>query len=197
MKTAILISGSGSNMVALVKAMQAGQVGADPALVIANIPDAPGLAKAEALGVHATCVAHKDYAQKADFEAALDQALRAAEIELICLAGFMRVLSRDFVEGWAGRILNIHPSLLPAFKGLDTHARALETGCAIHGVSVHEVVAALDAGPVIGQAALPIQAGDTAQSLAARLLPLEHQLYPRAVQKFVSGDKTPLLLGDF
>ncbi len=195
MKTAILISGSGSNMVALVNAMTRGDVPADPVLVIANQQGAGGIDKARALGVDADVIAHKDFPNKAAFEAALSIRLKQAGTELICLAGFMRILSPEFVAEWAGKILNIHPSLLPAFKGLDTHERALAAGCAVHGVSVHEVTAELDDGRIIGQAVVPVKAGDTPADLAARVLVQEHQLYPRAVRKFIQNDPTPLLLG--
>jgi len=194
-KTAILISGSGSNMVALVNAMTRGDVPADPVLVIANQQGAGGIDKARALGVDADVIAHKDFPNKAAFEAALSIRLKQAGTELICLAGFMRILSPEFVAEWAGKILNIHPSLLPAFKGLDTHERALAAGCAVHGVSVHEVTAELDDGRIIGQAVVPVKAGDTPADLAARVLVQEHQLYPRAVRKFIQNDATPLLLG--
>jgi len=194
MKIAILISGSGSNMVALVEAMKARRVSADPVLVLANQPDAKGIAKAQAMDVKTAVVPHRDFDDKAGFEAALHEALVEAQAELVCLAGFMRVLSAEFVDAWKGRILNIHPSLLPSFKGLNTHARALDAGCAVHGASVHVVTPQLDAGRIVGQAAVPVLPGDTADDLAARVLVQEHQLYPAALAHFLSGDTSPLLL---
>jgi phosphoribosylglycinamide formyltransferase-1 len=189
-RVAILISGSGSNMVALAKSM-VGDHPARPVLVVSNKPAAGGLAKAEGLGIPTTVVSHKDYPHdKPAFEAALQNALIAAAPDVICLAGFMRVLSAEFVAKWDGRILNIHPSLLPKYKGLDTHARALAAGDAIHGCTAHEVTATLDDGPILGQAQIEVLPGDTPDALAARLLPLEHALYPEVLRRFVVGDRT-------
>lgn len=191
-RVGIAISGSGSNMEKLIQSMTADHPGR-PALVVSNRADAGGLPKAQALGVETAVVPSKGR-PKPDFEAELQAALAAAGVEVLCLAGFMRVLSPGFVTGWADRILNIHPSLLPLFKGLDTHARALASGMAVHGCSVHVVTADLDDGPILGQAVIPILAGDTPDVLAARLLPMEHMLYPRVLRAFLTGarDKTVL-----
>ncbi|WP_112323861.1 phosphoribosylglycinamide formyltransferase [Oceanibium sediminis] len=191
-RVAILISGSGSNMVTLAKDMASPDHPGEVALVAAN-KDAPGLAKAEAMGLKTTLIPHKGR-PKAEFEAALDEALRYAGAEVICLAGFMRVLSPEFVARWEGRILNIHPSLLPLFKGLDTHARALDSGMAVHGCTVHGVTAALDDGPIYGQAVVPVHPGDTPDTLAERLLPREHELYPAVLRRFLAGNTAPLPL---
>jgi phosphoribosylglycinamide formyltransferase-1 len=191
-RVAILISGGGSNMVALVNSMQ-GDHPARPVLVLSNDPEAGGLAKADALGVATACVDHKPFGKdRAAFEVALQAALEAANPDIICLAGFMRILTSDFTRKWEGRMLNIHPSLLPKYKGLHTHARALEAGDTEHGCSVHEVTAALDDGPILGQARISIAAGDTPDTLAARLLPLEHALYPAVLRRFALGDRSRL-----
>lgn len=188
MRVAILISGGGSNMEALVRAMHKGAVPAEPVLVAANRADAGGLAKAAALGVPHCAVTGKGAALEADLIAALD----AVRPDLVCLAGFMRVLSADFVARWP--MLNIHPSLLPLFPGLDTHARALAAGVCVHGATVHEVTPALDAGPILGQATVPVRPGDTPEALAERLLPLEHQLYPAVLSRWIAGARGPFLL---
>ncbi|WP_371397814.1 phosphoribosylglycinamide formyltransferase [Fretibacter rubidus] len=180
-KTAVLISGRGSNMVALVTAAQDPNYPADIALVISNRPKAKGLGRAQELGVTAISIDHKAYATREAFEAELDKALSDAKIELICCAGFMRVLTPWFINRWEGRIINIHPSLLPKYKGLNTHARALDAGDREHGCSVHWVSAELDGGAVIKQMSIPIDHRDTAESLADRLLPLELALYPKAL----------------
>lgn len=192
-RVAILISGSGSNMVALVEAMRSGAVTAEPCLVASNRPEAPGLARAAARGVPIAALDHRGK-PRADFDAELGAALEAAGADLVCCAGYMRIMSDAFVEGWQGRMLNIHPSLLPLFKGLDTHARALAAGVAIHGCTVHEVVPELDSGRILGQAAVPVRAGDTPESLAARVLPMEHRLYPEVLARFVAGNTDPLAL---
>ncbi len=193
-RVAILISGGGSNMVSLVKDMQ-GDHPARPVLVLSNDPNAGGLEKARALGVATAAVDHKPYGKdRAAFETALQEALIAAEPDIICLAGFMRILTPEFTRKWEGRMLNIHPSLLPKYKGLHTHARALEAGDAEHGCSVHEVIAELDGGPILGQAKISINTGDTPDNLAARLLPFEHQLYPQVLRRYAVGDRTPLLI---
>ncbi|HEU0221446.1 MAG TPA: phosphoribosylglycinamide formyltransferase [Paracoccaceae bacterium] len=193
-RVAILISGAGSNMTALVRAMQGGEVPAEPALVLSNRPGAGGIARAEALGVPTAILDHRRFPDRPAFEAALDAALREAGAEFACLAGFMRVLTPDLVAGWAGRMLNIHPSLLPLFPGLHTHARALAAGMAVHGCTVHEVTAEPDAGPILGQAAVPVLPGDAADTLAARVLAMEHRLYPAVLARFVQGDRTPIAL---
>ncbi|PIE15983.1 MAG: phosphoribosylglycinamide formyltransferase [Rhodobacterales bacterium] len=195
-RVAILISGSGSNMVALVKAMQQPGYPGQPVLVVSNRPEAAGLAKARDLGVATAVVDHKPYgADRAAFEAALSAALEQAQPDVICLAGFMRILTGDFVARWQGKILNIHPSLLPKYKGLHTHLRAIEAGDQQAGCSVHQVTAALDDGPVLGQARLPILPDDTPETLAARILPLEHQLYPEVLRRFLIGETEPLMIG--
>lgn len=182
----ILISGSGSNMVALVEAMQAGRVPARPAVVVSNNPEAAGLAKASALGVPTAVVDHRAYAgDREAFDAAIDARLRDAGAEMVACAGFMRIMTPVLTGAWSGRMLNIHPSLLPLFKGLGTHARALEAGVCVHGATVHEVTQELDSGAILGQAVVPVLAGDTAQSLAARVLAREHVLYPRALAAFL------------
>ncbi|HGG05186.1 MAG TPA: phosphoribosylglycinamide formyltransferase [Aliiroseovarius sp.] len=193
-RVAILISGGGSNMVALAKSMH-GDHPARPCLVLSNVPDAGGLGKAQALGIPADVVDHKRFAgDRLAFEKALDARLRQAAPDIICLAGFMRILSADFTSRWAGNILNIHPSLLPKYKGLHTHKRAIDAGDKTAGCSVHLVTAELDGGPVLGQAHVPILPGDTPETLAARVLPLEHRLYPAVLRRFAEGRTDPLIL---
>jgi phosphoribosylglycinamide formyltransferase-1 len=194
LRVAILISGSGSNMVRLVESMT-GDHPARPALVLSNVPGAGGLAKAEAAGVPTAVVDHRAHADRAAFEAALQAALAPARPDLICLAGFMRVLTGGFVAQWEGRMLNIHPSLLPKFRGLDTHARALEAGETRHGCTVHEVTPDLDAGPILGQAEVPIRPDDTPETLAARVQAAEHRLYPAVLRRVAEGERRPLHLG--
>ena len=182
----ILISGSGSNMVALVRAMQAGQVLARPAIVISSEPEAAGLAKASALGVPTAVVDHRAFAgDREAFDAAVNTRLDEAGARIVACAGFMRVMTPVLTAAWSGRMLNIHPSLLPLFKGLDTHARALKAGVCVHGATVHEVTQKLDSGTILGQAAVPVLAGDTVVALAARVLEREHVLYPRVLAAFV------------
>jgi len=193
-RVGILISGGGSNMVALAKDMVGDHPGRTK-LVIANDPGAGGLLKANALRIPTAVVDHRDFPKDREgFEAELQVVLEEAGIEMIALAGFMRILTPSFTAKWAGRMLNIHPSLLPKYKGLHTHARALEAGDAQHGCSVHEVTADLDDGPILGQARMDVRAGDTPQSLAERLLPLEHQLYPAVLRRYLAGDRTPVML---
>ena len=193
-RVAILISGGGSNMVTLVQSMT-GDHPARPVLVLANNPDAGGLQKAADLGVDTAVVDHCPFGKdRAAFEAALMEQLSAANPDIICLAGFMRILTPEFTRAWQGRMLNIHPSLLPKYKGLHTHARAIEAGDAEHGCSVHEVTAELDDGPILGQARVPVLAGDTPDELAARVLPMEHKLYPAVLRRFAEGDRTPVYL---
>jgi phosphoribosylglycinamide formyltransferase-1 len=184
---AVLISGRGSNMAALVAAAQDPAFPAEIAVVVSNRPDAAGLATAAAAGVATAVVDHKRFADKPAFEAALNAEIVHHRAEIVCLAGFMRIVSADFAERWRGRLLNIHPSLLPSFPGLDTHTRALAAGVRIHGCTVHFVDAAVDAGPIIAQAAVPVAAGDTADTLAARVLAAEHRLYPHALALVASG----------
>ncbi len=182
-------------MVALARSM----VGEHPAracVVVSNVPLAGGLVRAAELGIATATVDHRPFGKdRAGFEAALQAAFAAHRPDLICLAGFMRILTPGFVAGWEGRMLNIHPSLLPKYKGLHTFARAIAAGDVLAGCSVHEVTAALDDGPILGQARVPVLPGDTPDSLAARVLPLEHQLYPTVLRRFVQGDRTPVLLG--
>ena len=180
-------------MLALARSM-AGDHPARPVLVLASDPAAGGLARARALGIPAAAVHRADHATRASFEAAVDAALAAADAQLLCLAGFMHVLSPGFVARWQGRMLNIHPSLLPRHRGLDTHARALAAGDVEAGCTVHEVTAALDDGPILGQARLPILPGDTPEALATRVLGVEHVLYPAVLRRVAAGDRTPLIL---
>lgn len=182
-------------MVSLVQSMT-GDHPARPCVVVSNVPGAGGLAKAEALGIPTACVDHKPFGKdRAAFETALNDVLHGHAPDIICLAGFMRILTPDFVAGWEGQMLNIHPSLLPLYKGLNTHARAIEAGDAQAGCTVHEVTAALDDGPVLGQARVDIAPGDTPDTLAARILPFEHKLYPAALRRFANGERTPVYLG--
>ena len=183
----ILISGRGSNMEALVRACQAEQWPARIVAVISNRADAKGLDFAAEHGIQTAVVANKDYPTRAEFDAALQTAIDAFKPDLVVLAGFLRILTAPFVEHYAGRLLNIHPSLLPNFPGLATHEQALAAGVAEHGATVHFVTAELDHGPVVLQAAVPVLPGDSADSLAARVLVQEHLLYPRAVRLFVDG----------
>jgi len=186
-KTAVLISGRGSNMVALVEAASAPDFPAEIVLVISDNPNAAGLAKARNAGVAAEAIDRAQFRSKAEFEAALQKRLVEAGAELICLAGFMRVLSADFVEAWRDRMLNIHPSILPSFRGIETHQRVLDAGVRMHGCTVHFVRADVDAGPIVAQAAVPILAGDTAETLSERLLPAEHRIFPMALGLVASG----------
>ena len=193
-RVAILISGGGSNMVALVRSM-IGDHPARPVLVFSSEPDAGGLAKARDLGVTTAAVDHRPFGtDRAAFEAAVQDALEPHAPDLLCLAGFMRILSPGFVNLWKGRMLNIHPSLLPLYPGLHTHARALANGDREHGCTVHEVTEELDHGPILGQARVPILAGDTPDVLAARVLAQEHVLYPAVLRRFAAGDRRPIML---
>lgn len=193
-RVAILISGGGSNMLRLVEAMQA-EGFATPVLVAANDPTARGLGLASALGVPVASVDHRPFGKdRAAFEAALLEPLLAARPDILCLAGFMRVLTPGFVRRFEGRMLNIHPSLLPKYPGLHTHQRAIDAGDAEAGCTVHEVTAELDAGPILGQARVPVLSGDTADTLAARVLMQEHRLYPAVLRRFVAGDRAPIFL---
>lgn len=187
-RVAILISGRGSNMAALIEAASAPDYPAAIALVISNRPEAKGIERARAAGLPALCVDHKTFGEdRAAFERALEKYLAEHAIDIVCLAGFMRLLTPEFTERWRGRMINIHPSLLPCFKGTDTHARALEAGVRIHGASVHFVTADMDSGPIIAQAAVPIGDGDDKKSLAARVLAVEHRLYPLALRLVAEG----------
>ena len=187
----ILISGRGSNMEALIRAAAKGELGAaEIVAVLANRADAAGLAHAAAAGIDTAVVAHGDFPERAAFDAALARAIDAWQPDLVVLAGFMRILSEVFVRHYAGRLVNIHPSLLPAFPGLHTHRRALAEGVRLHGCSVHFVTPDLDHGPIILQAAVPVHADDDEERLAARVLAAEHRIYPRAVRWFVEGRLT-------
>lgn len=187
-RTAVLISGRGSNMVSLLEAAAAPGYPAEIVLVLSNRPDATGLDHARARGVEALCVDHRPHGRdRAAHESEMDSILMDRRIGLVCLGGYMRLLTPRFVNAWAGRMLNIHPSLLPAFPGLDTHARALSAGCKLHGCTIHLVTEAVDAGPILAQAAVPVLPGDDADSLAARVLRQEHLLYPLALRLFAAG----------
>ncbi|MEL6201505.1 MAG: phosphoribosylglycinamide formyltransferase [Pseudomonadota bacterium] len=181
-RVAVLISGRGSNMVALAEASQAPDFPAQIVAVLADKSDAGGLTKASEMGIESLAVPRCDYADKAAHEHAVQAALEAVSPDIICLAGYMRLLSASFLERWQGRIINIHPSLLPKYRGLNTHERALEAGDTEHGCSVHHVTPGMDEGPVICQATVPILTGDTADDLAARVLIEEHKLYPKALR---------------
>lgn len=188
-RVAILISGGGSNMVALCRDM-VGDHPCRPVLVASNDPEAGGLTRAAEMGIATAAVDHRPYGRdRAAFEAALLDPILAAKPDILCLAGFMRVLTPDFVARFEGRMLNIHPSLLPKYPGLHTHARALAAGDTEAGCSVHEVTAVLDAGPLLGRAVVPVVAGDTPDDLAARVLVQEHRLYPAVLRRFGAGDR--------
>lgn len=193
-KVAILISGGGSNMVTLANSMT-GDHPARPCLVLSNRPDAGGLAKAQDMGIPTEVVDHKPFGKdRAAFDASIHDVLMRYQPDIVCLAGFMRILTADFMQKWDGKMLNIHPSLLPKYKGLHTHQRALDAGDANHGCSVHIVTPELDDGPILGQARVPVLAGDTADSLAARVLVQEHRLYPAVLRRFAEGQRDMLEL---
>lgn len=187
LRVSVLISGRGSNLQALIDAAAAPGFPAEVVLVLSNVPGAQGLARAERAGIATRVVDHRAFADRAGFEAALDEALVAAESQLVCLAGFMRLLGEGFVGRWRDRLINIHPSLLPAFKGLRTHERAHAAGVRFSGCTVHFVRPAMDDGPIIVQAAVPVHAGDDADALAARVLAEEHRIYPLAVRLIAEG----------
>jgi phosphoribosylglycinamide formyltransferase-1 len=188
-RVAILISGGGSNMVALANSMT-GDHAARPVLVVSNDAAAVGLAKARDLSIATDVVDHREFGKdRAAFEDVLATKLEDAQPDIICLAGFMRILTEGFTARYEGRMLNIHPSLLPKYKGLHTHQRALDAGDDVHGCSVHEVTAALDDGPILGQARITVTAQDTADILAARLLPFEHALYVAVLRRYAAGDR--------
>jgi len=186
-RVGVLISGRGSNMMALAEAARAPDYPAEIALVLSNRPDAAGLGWARAQGIPAQAIDHKAYATREAFDAALDTALAEARIELVACAGFMRLMTAAFVTRWAGRMINIHPSLLPLYPGLHTYARALADGVRIAGCTVHFVVPETDAGPIIAQGAVPVLDGDTPDTLADRILAVEHQIYPHALALVASG----------
>ncbi len=194
-RVAIFISGGGSNMVRLVEDMADADHPAEPVLVLANDAGAGGLKKAAELGVATAVVDHRPFkGDRPAFERALQGELDRVRPDILCLAGFMRVLTEGFVAPWNGRMLNIHPSLLPKYKGLHTHARALEAGDREHGCTVHLVTPALDDGPILGQARVNVRADDTPDSLAARVLEQEHKLYPAVLRRFAAGDPTPVFM---
>jgi len=196
-RVAILISGGGSNMVRLVESMT-GAHPARPVLVASNDPAATGLARAQAMGVSVAAVDHRAFGKdRLAFETALLERLAAVEPDLICLAGFMRILTPGFVAQYEGRILNIHPSLLPKYPGLNTHQRALDAGDTEAGCTVHEVTSDLDQGPILGQARVPVLSGDTPDSLAARVLVQEHRLYPAVLRRFAEGRRDRIDLTTF
>ncbi|MBC8741155.1 phosphoribosylglycinamide formyltransferase [Paraburkholderia sp. UCT31] len=186
-KLVILISGRGSNMEAIVRACASEGWPARVAAVIANRPDAAGLAFAASHGIATAVVDHRQFPDRDSFDTALAEQIDAIAPDLVVLAGFMRVLTERFVDHYAARMLNVHPSLLPSFPGLKTHQQALDAGVRFHGASVHFVTSKLDHGPIVLQSAVPVEAGDTAQTLAARVLATEHIIYPRAVRWFVEG----------
>ncbi|MEL6922132.1 MAG: phosphoribosylglycinamide formyltransferase [Pseudomonadota bacterium] len=186
-RVAVLISGRGSNMVALAQACLDPDYPAEIVTVISDTYGAGGLARADEQGIKNLVVARKDFSNKQAHEAALSRLLAACEPDVICLAGFMRILSAEFLAPWQGRIINIHPSLLPKHKGLDTHAKALAAGDTEHGCSVHHVTPGMDEGPVIAQARVPVLAGDTSDTLAARVIVEEHKLYPHALQMLIES----------
>lgn len=194
-RVAVFLSGGGSNMVALLDDMARPGHAANPCVVLANSADAGGLARAAERGVPTVAVDHRPFkGDRPAFEAAISAALEPHAPDMICLAGFMRVLTGGFIAQWTGRMINIHPSLLPKYKGLHTHARALEAGDSLHGCTVHEVTAALDDGPILGQAQVKVRAGDTPEILANRVLEQEHKLYPAVLRRFAAGERTPLIL---
>ncbi len=187
-RVAILISGRGSNMAALVDAAKAPDYPADIALVLSNVADAAGLARARQAGIATEVVEHRRFGKDREaFEAALQKILDEHRIELICLAGFMRLFTAQFVQLWAGRMLNVHPSLLPLFPGLDPHGQALRAGAKVSGATVHFVIPETDAGPIIAQESVPVLQGDTPDALAARVLEAEHRIYPLALRRIAEG----------
>lgn len=190
LKVGVPISGRGSNMAALAEACRDEGFPAEIVLVLSNEPGAEGLDRARDFGIETAVVDHRDFAGRAAFDAAVTARLEAAGVELVCLAGFMRLFTADFVEHWRDRLLNIHPSLLPAFRGLNTHERALAAGVRLHGCTVHFVRPELDDGPIVMQAAVPVQPDDTAASLAARVLEQEHRIYPAALRLVAGGAVT-------
>jgi phosphoribosylglycinamide formyltransferase-1 len=189
-RTAILISGRGSNMASLIAASRDAGYPAEIVLVVSNRPDAAGLARASDAGVPVCVLDHRPFrGDRAAHEAAVDAALREVGTDLVCLAGYMRLFTPFLVRRWAGRMLNVHPSLLPAFPGLDTHARALAAGVKLHGCTVHLVTEATDAGPILAQAAVPVLPDDTEQALAARVLAQEHRVYPLGLRLLAEGGR--------
>lgn len=192
-RVAVLISGRGSNMMALVEAAKAKDYPAEIVLVMSNRPEAAGLAYARETGIATAVIDHRRFGDDREaFERALEAELAAHRIEIVCLAGFMRLFTPWLIERWNGRMLNIHPALLPQFKGLDTHRRALAAGASRHGATVHFVVPETDSGPILAQESVPVLEGDTEEALAARVLEIEHRIYPRALRAVAEGRATPL-----
>ena len=187
LKVGVVISGRGSNLQALIEAARDPAYPAEIVLVVSNVPGADGLARAEQAGIPAETVDHRNFAGRQPFEEALTRTLEQAGVELVCLAGFMRIVTEGFIAQWHDRLINIHPSLLPAFPGLDTHARALAAGVKLAGCTVHFVRAEVDHGPIVGQAAVPVLPGDTEDTLAARVLEAEHRLFPFCLRLIAEG----------
>ena len=183
----ILVSGRGSNMRAIIEAVRDGRLPAEIRAVVSNEPDAPALEHARAAGIPAIAINHRDFPARARFDQALMREIDSHDPRLVVLAGFMRILGREFIAHYAGRLINIHPSLLPAFPGLDTHERALQSGAKFHGASVHFVTHEVDGGPVIVQAAVPVRPDDSPDTLAARVLAEEHRIFPLAIRWFLDG----------
>ena len=191
-RVVVLLSGRGSNLQALLERIERHDINAEVVGVISNRPGAGGLAIAHAAGVTTACIDHREHADRVSFERMLSATIDALEPDLLLLAGFMRILTPGFIARYQGRMLNIHPSLLPHYKGLHTHARALKAGDTEHGCTVHEVTANLDDGPILGQARVPVLPGDTPDSLGARVLKQEHRLYPAVLARFAAGTRTRL-----
>ena len=187
LRAVVLISGRGSNLQSLIDAVHDGRLALDIRAVISNVPSAAGLRRAEAAGVESLVLDHREFSLREDFDSALARRVDERRAELVLLAGFMRILGPTFVNRYEGRLMNIHPSLLPAFPGLDTHRRAIEAGVPVHGATVHFVTARLDGGPIIVQAPVEVRPGDTPEALAARVLVEEHRIYPLAVKWFTEG----------
>ena len=187
MTLGVLISGRGSNLQAIIDAIASGELVASIAVVISNRAEAAGLARAEQAGIPTLVMPHKAYADRAAYDRALADALKARGVELVCLAGFMRLLGPAFIDQFPNAVLNIHPSLLPAFPGLDAQHQAFDYGVKVTGATVHLVTAELDAGPIVCQAAVPVLDTDTAETLAARILEVEHRLYPEGIRRFATG----------
>ncbi len=190
LRVAVLLSGRGSNLQALIEASQAQDYPAEIVHVVSNSPDAPGLARAQEAGIATTVLNHREFASREAFDDAVSAVLKGCRAELVCLAGFMRILTEGFVGAWKNRLLNIHPSLLPAFKGLDAQQQAIDAGAKLAGCSVHFVRLGMDEGPIIAQAAVPVLAEDDAESLSARILIEEHRVYPMVVRLIAEGRVT-------
>lgn len=190
LRTAVLISGRGSNMQSLVRACTAKDGAAEIVMVLSNVPDAAGLTFAQEAGISTVTIDHRKFRDRESFEQEITTCLRDAKVEMICLAGFMRLLTAGFVDAWRDKLINIHPSLLPAFKGLDTHSRVLAEGARFTGCTVHFVRSEMDAGPIIVQAVVPVDFDDDPDSLAKRVLEAEHRIYPQALQMIAEGRVT-------